>query len=256
MKTLESAVMKGDKVIPCKYYEIESVCQKIVEDYCALSKENADYFQMFAQDYGYCKPYFDFVVTELNYQILNPELEEGKILMGKDKHMYIYDATTKKVDQGFHFGLSSNSNLNIYPMPMDSSYFEDCLIDKDINHILPKDCFGHVHILQQFLNLLLISNKEVCEEYQKEQVEIGAFVQRHLPFIRFQADFQGRYMITKCLYREGNVSDKQKEFMDLLLSNRYTYPSFLYKTEEYDTYSKADDLSDTLRYDIENTRKR
>lgn len=240
MLTLDSALIKNDVIIKCKYYELEKNCIEIVNNYCNESEANRIQFEEFAEKYKTFRPYFDFVICVLGYQVENAQMEENTLLVGKKNHMYVYKKIEKRFENNFRYGMSDEETLNIYPMSLDSSTFHDCLIDGNNNHILPNDMFGHVQILQQILNLLLISNKEICEEYLHYTSDVGFFVQRYLPIIRFQADKQGRMIITRCFYREDNLTELQNDFINYLLDNRLTYPSFLLKVNEEDNHIAVD----------------
>lgn len=246
MLTLNSAILKDDIKIECKYYEILEVCKEITKKYCNESKYNYTMFQEFAKNYHTFTPYFDFVVCVLNYKILNPQMEANKVLVGKNNHMFVYDINSLIFEDNFRYGLSDDKTLNVYPINIFSK-LEECIIDGNNNHIMPKDMYGHVQILQQVLNMLLISNKTVCEEYLEFKSDIGYFVSRYLPIIRFQVDKNGGIMLAKSVYREDNLTELQNNFINELLDNRYTYPSFLYKIDKYDKYNSID-LSDCLRY--------
>lgn len=248
MLTIDSAIIKGNERIECKYYEIEEKCREITTVYCSENRENYERFLEFSKDYHMFRPYFDFVVCVLGYKILNPQMEKNNMLVGKDRHMFFYKLDKEEFEKGFRYGCSDNKTLQIYPMTLDSSTFHDCLIDGNTNHILPDDMFGHVHIFQQILNLLLISNKKICEEYLNYQSDIGFFVSRYLPLIRFQADRQGPLIITRSFYRRGNLTEKQELFLSNLLDNRYTYPSFLNDIDQEDYYENTQDLSSELSY--------
>lgn len=248
MLTLNSALIKNNEKIECKYYEIEEICKNITKKYCDLNSENALQFQEFSKHYKTFRPYFDFVVCILGYKILNPQMEKNTILVGKENHMFVYKTNEEKFEDNFRYGLSDDKTLNVYPMSLDSSTFHDCLIDGNKNHILPSDMFGHTQILQQILNLLLISNKDICEEFLNYTSDIGYFVQRYLPIIRFQSDKQGHMVITRCVYREGNITEKQRIYMSELIDNRFTYPSFLSNVDKEDKYDNLKDLSSQMSY--------
>ncbi len=249
MLTLDSGILKDNIKMECKYYEIEEKCQEIVKSFCLEKEENQKIFQDFASNYHTFRPFFDFVVCVLGYKILNPQMEQNKILVGKENHMYVYKTNENAFEENFRYGLSDDKTLNVYPMSLDSSSFHDCYIDWNNHHILPNDMAGHTQVIQQILNMLLISNKEVCEEYLTFKSDISYFVSRYLPIIRFQADRQGRMIITQSVYRKKNITQKQDAFISDLLDNRYTYPSFLHDIEKKDSYDNSKDLSSTLSYD-------
>lgn len=247
MEQLRSALIKDDKIIPCYYYEIEQVCIDLINDYCQLSEKNKMEFEEFSQNYCTFKPYFDFVVCRLGFKVLNPELKQNSILFGKDNHMFI--ATEKNPDpKSFCYDLSDDITLKVEPMPLGTITFHDCLIDWNGNHILPEDMFGHTHILQQILNLLLISNKYICEDYINYNGEIGFFVQRYLPIIRFQAEKNGKSILTQMVIRKSNITDKQSDFINYLLDNRYTYSSCIYDCDLFDKYDESINVSDDLKH--------
>lgn len=257
MEKLESGLIKNDKIIPCFYYEIEQVCVNIINDYCQLSDENQNEFESFSKDYHTFKPYFDFVICKLGYKVLNPELKSNSILYGKDNHMYI-SSETHPIPKSFYYDLSDDKTLDIHPMPLDPNYFNDCLIDWNGNYLLPKDMSSHTHILQQILNLLLISNKNICEEFMNYKSDIGYFVQRYLPLIRFQAEKQGRIIFTQMVIRKNNFTEKQTIFKDYLLDNRYIYPSCVLDCGIEDSYDAACNISADLEYkpSIQNESKK
>lgn len=248
MLTLDSGLQNEKIRIDCKYYELEEKCMEITKAYCLENEQNETIFYEFSKNYHAFRPYFDFVVCYLHYQVINPQMEEGKLLIGKENHMYVYDSTKQQFENGFRYGLSDDCTLDIYPMSLDSSTFHDCLIDGKNQHILPRDMAGHVHISQQILNMLLISNQKVCEEYQKCNTDIGLFIQRYYPLLRFQSDRQGPSVITRGIYRKDNITKRQKTFLSDLLDNRYTYSSCWLDAACEDHYQYAEDLSETLEY--------
>lgn len=247
MKTIQTALIKGEQRIDCNFYEVEEHCKRIVTEYCTQSEENQKEFSKFSEHYLTYRPYFDFVICRLHYSLLNPEMQEGKELFGDGNFMYQRNSVTGKVEDGFYCGLSDDVSLNIQPMSYDISEYQDCLIDGNANRILPLGMHGHVHAFQQILNLLLISNREVCEDYLSYPMDIGFFVQKYLPFLRFQINRNGSMILTQSIYREKNITEAQRNFHEFLLDNRYIYPSFLHKIETVDD-AECKDLRASLAY--------
>lgn len=248
MLTLNSGLINEENKIECKYYEIEQNCKKLTEAFCLESEENQKIFQEFAKNYHTFRPYFDFVVCYLNYKVLNPQMEENTMLVGKNNHMYFYKVECSEYENNFRYGLSDDKTLEVYPMMLDTSTFHDCLIDGKGNHIFPYQMLGHEHIFQQILNMLLISNKDICEDYQNYHSDIGMFVQRYLPILRFQADKEGRMMVVRGVYRSDNITYTQQSFIDGLFDNHYSYPFYWYDASTFDQYEFARDLSKQLEY--------
>ena len=66
-----------------------------------------------------------------------------------------------------------------------------------------------MQLFQQIANNLFISGPDVCEEYLSYPYDLGSFVQRYYPLLRFQADRQGPMILTRCIYREKNMTPQQ-----------------------------------------------
>lgn len=251
MLTLDSGLINEHGKIECKYYELEEKCLQIVETYCMESKENQERFEEFSKNYNLFRPYFDFVVCVLGYKVINPQMEAGTILVGRNSHMYMYKDEEKiTADKSFCYDLSDDVTLGVRPMTLDASTYNDCLVDGNCNYILPNDMFGHVHILQQLLNMMLISNKDICEDYLTYRSDIGMFVQRYYPILRFQANRQGNMVLVTSVHRKDNLTKKQEMFLGDLLDNRYTYPFYLYDAAEVDRYEAVRDISESLKYRV------
>lgn len=251
MLTLDSGLInKNGELLECKYYELEEHCINIVNDYCEKSEDNREQFDKFSKSYQMFRPYFDFVVCVLGYKVLNPEMEKDFILIGKNNHMYIYKKDEDlNQSKSFCYDLSDDITLNVYPMTLDSSTFSDYLIDGDCNHILPNDMSGHVHIFRQILNMMLISNEDICKDYLKYNLDVGMFVQRYYPLLRFQTYRMGNMVIVKSYHRKDNLTIKQQNFLSDLKDNRFTFPHYLYDLGEEDKEFISKDLSDTFRYE-------
>lgn len=68
--------------------------------------------------------------------------------------------------------------------------------------------FGHVHIFRQILNMMLISNKDICNDYLNYNLDVGMFVQRYYPLLRFQTHRMGHMVIVKSFHRKDNLTLK------------------------------------------------
>jgi hypothetical protein len=66
--------------------------------------------------------------------------------------------------------------------------------------------------------------------------------------IRFQAEMQGRMILTQSIIRKNNITKKQIEFIEYLLDNRYTYPSCILDCGKEDTYDAVCNISADLEY--------
>lgn len=255
MLTLDSGLISENGKIECKYYELEEKCLQIVETYCMESRENQERFEEFAKNYNLFRPYLDFVVCVLGYKVINPQMISGTILIGKNNHMYMYQEREKITNaKSFCYDLSDDITLGVKPMTLDASSYKDCLVDGDCNYILPNDMFGHVHILQQVLNMILISNKDICEDYLTYRSDIGMFVQRYYPILRFQSNRQGNKILVTSVHRKDNLTKKQEIFLEDLLANRYTYPFYLYDAGMVDEYSFVRDISESLKYKVNKSK--
>lgn len=246
--TLDVIIYNNTEEIKCKYYEIEEKCVDIVKRYCNCNEENNLVFQKFAHNYKTFKPYFDFVVCYLGYKIQNICLEgKHKVLFGKDNKMYVYDKSIERCELNYRFTLSDDKTLNIKPLSFSETPYHECVImgNKDI---CPQNFLGHEQMFGQILNNLLITSSEVCKDYLDYDNNVGFFITRYLPIIWFQSEITARDLLTRSVYYENNLTDDQKLFIEYLLDNRFTYPSFLSKIEDFLPFD-AKDYSNLLRYE-------
>ena len=71
------------------YFDILFFCQKKTEEYISLSDENLIRFRNFRKNYTIFDPYFDFVILELKYILLNPFFEKDEYLLPYNGKYYI-----------------------------------------------------------------------------------------------------------------------------------------------------------------------
>ena len=71
------------------YFDILFFCQEKTEEYISLSDENLIRFRNFRKNYTIFEPYFDFVMMELKYILLNPFFEKDEYLLPYNGKYYI-----------------------------------------------------------------------------------------------------------------------------------------------------------------------
>ncbi len=219
---MDSGLIKDDgSIINCPYYEIEESCKKITEIFCSESTDNQKFFLDFANQYTFFEPYFDFVIGELGYSLLNPWLKKDYILCGNyENHRYTLKRYSELLD-GYTFhkynqneiGFSSDNDLQIKPFDQKTNFYT-CFITPNLIELVP-NVGGHRELGKQLLNLAMIKDKELCERIAQldlEKIDSGEILMRYFPLLRFDAlDLDGKTF--SLVYRSDNISNIQKELI-------------------------------------------
>jgi len=216
---------KNGNKIECDYYEIEELCIKIIENYCALSNENNQKFIEFAAYYTYFSPYFDFVVGELGYNLINPWLQKNFLLCSttgrrnykqkkydKSLDMYVpYEYGQAKI------GYSSDRDLQIKPFNQKSGNYYPSFITENLQEMVP-NVNGHRELAKQILNLGMIKDKTLCEEIMKidfKNTDAAEILMWYWPLLRFDNEDEERKECS-IIYRSDNISKEQEELKEKL----------------------------------------
>lgn len=164
-----------DEEILVPYYEIQKLCEQIVNDYCISSSNNAQKFAKFAKDYTYFKPHFDFVIFELGYELLHPNLTINS--------NYKYTLPITKLN---------DTNLDLRKYNFDSDHARECYVDQNgIQLCLSSNLERHEHLAFNMLNMLMIDNQEIFKLLVLELQENGFddifysnFIEQKLGYLR------------------------------------------------------------------------
>ncbi len=209
---------QGNKIL-CLYYEIESLCIKITEEYCTRSETHNQEFLNFASDYTYFSPYFDFVVGYLDYKLINPWLKENTLLcvmQGTRKYnRKIYNSILEEYipfESGkAKISFSSDKDLQLKKFEQKANYYK-CFITEDLTEIVPK-IGKHRELAKQLLNLGMIKDKELCERIIKldvEHTDMGEILMQYWPLLRFDELRNEDCIIT---YRSNNIGKEQDDLL-------------------------------------------
>ncbi len=217
---MKSGLINRDgKVIECLYYEIENLCREITEQYCLESENNQKEFLNFSKDYTYFTPYFDFVVGVLGYSLINPWLQNNKLLCnipGTRHYMQkIYSSFTNDyVSYEFgkaKIGFSSDNDLKIEQFSIDKNDYK-CLITNELKSLVPI-VGGHRELAKQILNLGMIKDKELCEKIsliEFEKRDMAEVLMYYFPLIRYFCE-DDEFL---ALFRSDNISEKQNTLVE------------------------------------------
>lgn len=201
-------ITNENKFIPIPYYEIGLFAENICKNFMEANEKNKEKFEVFAKNYQHFKPYFDFLLFELGYKMINPLLRKDSIWHVEENTLY----------------LSTLNQVKAYRyVPVNDCIFvrqgnklenlQDCVVDfyGVFYNVLRKQGLYHEDTDELILNQYLIYDKELFESYQKakwEGLDIGVFCREMLGyshvtiyedqsgFIQYCSDFDNSYMAT------------------------------------------------------------
>lgn len=226
-----------------EYNQVNNLCKSICEhDQCR------ERFESFKEDYNYFNPYFDFVMFELGFIMINGLCRNSCIIRYKDA-LYEILNTEDLVEYDYDFLKSSSiDNHSIMPLitrcsdselrihEFSDDDIETCMIDQHGTCMMSyaglyDDRGSHDVTCQTVLNQMLSDNKEILDEYLMYE------------------DNEVNYLIN-CL---GFVKSTSKEDCGLILGNSTTMNDSIYQTfsllDEFTfiDYSKSEETRQTWR---------
>lgn len=164
MERLESGLISPDgEVYNMEYYKLGLYTKQLCEQYVSISHDNQEQFEKFSSHYHYFNPYFDFVIFQLGYKIINPFLQKNTI--GYAIGNYFITKSTEHKSRIEKYTSVSDSDLQITNY-QDTSVKEGFIDPNGIGFkVNRKIDMGHPKTAQLILNQLLINNKEIYEDY-------------------------------------------------------------------------------------------
>ncbi|MDD3453851.1 MAG: hypothetical protein PHN42_06235 [Bacilli bacterium] len=200
------------------YYELESECIKIINN---LDNDLKNKFNEFKLKYKDFNPYFDFVIMYLGYCIENPMGYDNCLLISNNEKIYIFKNNNYINNKIYEtcFTSCDNQTLNISKVTYNINEFDNGLINKNNIFISNKDMLTHSDTAEMILNQILISNKQIYEEYivfENFGNKAIDFLERKFGFIRF--GFNEKILLE---YSESALSYKQRDYISYLKSNDY-----------------------------------
>lgn len=213
MKT--GIIDKNHNLIEMPYYEIGNYLKNIVKEYISLKDENKIEFDEFKKDYTFFKPYYDFAIFKLGYQILNPLFNEDTLGYAKDDKFIIEEINNKK-------------HPNIYPKTNDTeievkyanpSNIYPCIIDQNGRCFRTNRDKDQIHeqLCEQLLNQIMIYNKTICEDYYE-----NCIINHNFPNINFYfINRLGFIQISEIyvLYNKNLINDYTINLLNKILSD-------------------------------------
>lgn len=209
-----------NELITMNYDKVEEFCKQECN-----KPENIDKFSKFKKDYTYYHPYFDFVMFELNYQMINPLFKSGTALVNVNQELYL-----TKIDR-FNYNEIRNklNNLSPYDLPImtkcstkemnirkqSNEHIDHCMIDPNlIGHMSRK---LHEVTSNTILNQLLITSTKVMKDfynfYQKDFKDPSISINYLLNSLSFlRASPIEDYPILMLV--NGGLSEEQIQFVE------------------------------------------
>ncbi len=218
-----------NKRITISYYEMGMFAESICKNYVEENENNGIRFEEFSKNYHHFKPYFDFLLFELRYKMVNPLLRQN---------------STWYVEEGILYLKTSTQSIKYHYLPVNDVFFkkqyispenlQDCVVDFDgVSYNVPRELgLFHEEMDELILNQSLIYDKELFEIYQnymKGGINVGASCRNILGF----------YHITIYPDQSGYIqycSDFENPYMDMVFNRiKELYPEMKWKESKVHT---------------------
>lgn len=157
-----------------KYYDILYFCQRTVEEYISISKENLQKFKDYRELYQFFEPYFDFVMQELKYIIIEPFFYHDTYLLPYNHQYFIMNYNGEGYQQlisqipNFSFDFLPVTDMNIgLQHHVRNLKREGFYIDVEGNIFKNTTMKRHLMMARSLLNQQLIHQTNTCFSYQR-----------------------------------------------------------------------------------------
>ena len=229
-----------------EYDEAYFFCKNICED--EINKER---FFEFKKDYSYFNPYFDFVMFELDYVMINGLYRNRCITRYKNSlyeilnsnDIYDYNYTELKSDDENNYDTipliakCSDKMLRIKPL---SQIVDACIINPNgitmmSNNGMSDDRGSHPLTCRTILNQLLLENRQIIDDYLQYGHNAGNYLIENHGFLKATPKEEGGFII-------GNSMVMSKEIYQKV----YSLPGYIFKdisqSQSYVFSSSSDKL--------------
>ena len=229
------------------YYEIGLLSEKIVSSFISKSIENKKIYDEFKENYSSLNPSFDFMISKMEYKILNPFIFEQTIMYYKDG--LIVDETLDEDKVIRTYPLCNNNNFCIKNLSIDNLLTSVISPEGKTINVNRNIELTHDKIYEMILIHEMIYNKKLYEDYifcrtNKEYSDIfyniSSYFINRLGFLRTVVydDKSGFILLNKQI---------KNEYIDkFLFSVKEFYPDI-----EISYYNISDDLIEQTNQIIE-----
>lgn len=230
LKYATAFITPENELITMNYDKVEEFCKQECN-----KPENIDKFSTFKKDYTYYHPYFDFVMFELNYQMINPLFKSGTALVNVNQELYLTE-----IDR-FNYNEIRNklNNRNPNEIPImtkcstkemnirkqSSEHVDHCMIDPNLIGQMSRN--SHEVTSNTILNQLLITSTKVMKDFynfyhEEDCIENGMSINYLLNSLGFlRAAPIKDYPILMLV--NGGLSEEQNQFVTSCEEMGYTY---------------------------------
>lgn len=220
LKYATAFITPENELITMNYDKVEEFCKQECN-----KPENIDKFSTFKKDYTYYHPYFDFVMFELNYQMINPLFKSGTALVNVNQELYLTE-----IDR-FNYNEIRNklNNRNPNEIPImtkcstkemnirkqSSEHVDHCMIDPNLIGQMSRN--SHEVTSNTILNQLLITSTKVMKDFynfyhEEDCIENGMSINYLLNSLGFlRAAPIKDYPILMLV--NGGLSEEQNQFV-------------------------------------------
>lgn len=167
----------------------------------------------FSQKYTYFTPFFDFVLQELEYKLINAFGVENAIMYADDNEIYWVHENQNCV----LFPASDDQHIGLYKMSKDE--LELCMLDERLNGIAPTN-LGHELISRLILHNYFLSDKELFQKYIVECESIfyffnhTEFLIKNKPFLRVEVNHKNEKNKHFAVFKNRDVNYEIQGYLE------------------------------------------
>lgn len=153
-------ISKDNQQIKCKYYELDRICQGIIQNETKNFYVQKKFIE-FSQKYSYFTPFFDFVLQELGYKLINAFGVQNAVMYAVNNQIHWahgnQDYVLFSTFDDEHIGLEKMSKENL----------KLCMLDENLYGIAPKN-MGHELVSRLILHNYFLYDKELFQKYVED----------------------------------------------------------------------------------------
>ena len=214
-------ILPNDEKIVIDDKEILDFCRKEVENFIKKNKENRILFDDFKLNHRYFNPYYDFIISVLNYKHEGIIFDKNKIISADNNYFRIKDI----IPSDYHsidkpLSIPTDENLHTDYYYLDHEGYVD-----DMGNLLSLTNY-HKHTYLGFIILLELSmmDYDICIDYLKQQNKsFSDYLVNRLGFLKTTinktvvynkelATFEQKEAIVDILDHNGNTVEVETNF--------------------------------------------
>lgn len=226
---MESKFILSNNEIIVDDKEILNFCKNEIQNFINKSEENKNIFNNFINKHRYFNPYYDFIISVLNYEHIGCIFDKNKIISPNNNYFKIKNINISDY-HNIDKSLLIPNDLNLHT---DYYYLDhEGFIDDMGNLLSLSNYYKHTYLAFIILLELTIMDYDICIDYLKQtDKSYSDYLVNRLGFIKTTINktsiynkellsYEQKEVIFDILDHEGNVIPVQTEY-DLEFTKRF-----------------------------------